>query len=352
MSKDSNMYEMQYPAPVVGNDPSDGLVLIIALQGFADAGLAVEGASKHLKAALDSHPVVSFYNDELIDYRSRRPAVTMNRRHITEIENLELDIRAMRDLNGRSFLLLSGPEPDLRWQAFTEAVGDLVEKYNVKDTIALYGAPMTVPHTRPLVVSAHGNSPELVGNLYSFESRLTMPGSASLFIERELHHRDRNVAGFTAHVPNYIAGSSYPQATYQLLQSVQEATGLSLPLRSIERDIDRANRQLQEHIAENHEIMQVVSAMEEQYDQEMERYRRDHPSMMLPGEKSLPSGDELGEEFEQFLASIENAQDPRSITEQDLSDFGFSAPDSYPSEQAETDNGSDNNSNDVEDEDE
>lgn len=315
MNHESNMYELQYPAPQVGDDSTDGLVLLVALQGFADAGLAVDGIANHLKASLDSHPVVSFSNDELIDYRSRRPAVTMSHKHITEIENLELDIRVVRDLNGRSFLLLSGPEPDLRWEAFTQSVADLVEKFNVEDTIALYGAPMTVPHTRPLVVSAHGNSPELVGNLYGFDSRLIMPGSASLFIERELHNRDRNVAGFTAHVPNYIAGSSYPQATYQLLQSVQDATRLSFPLRALEHDMQRADRQLQEHIAENQEIMQVVSAMEEQYDQEMERYRRQHPTVMLPGEKSLPSGEELGAEFEKFLANIgedENSS-PRAL---------------------------------------
>lgn len=307
MHDESKMYELEYPAPKVDSDSTNGPVLIVALQGFADAGMAVDNSANHLKAALDSRPVVSFNNDELIDYRSRRPTVTLDDNSITDIEDLSLDLRVLRDTEGTSFLLLSGPEPDLRWEAFTGAVADLAEKYNVDSTICLYGAPMTVPHTRPLVVSAHGNSRELVGDLFQLHSQVTMPGSASLFLEKEMHKRGGKVAGYTAHVPHYIAQGPYPQATYQLLQAVSSTTGLQFPLRSLEHDIERSSKQLENYLSDNTEVVQVVHALEEQYDAEVERYRNAHPGSMLPGEGPLPSGDEIGEEFERFLASIEEA---------------------------------------------
>ena len=306
MNDENRMYELEYPSPEVGSDQSDGPTLIIALQGYADAGHAVDGASRHLRAALESRTIASFSNDELIDYRSRRPAVTLDQNHLDEFNDLQLDMRVLRDSNDKPFLLLSGPEPDFRWESFTQAVADLADKYQVSRTISLYASPMQVPHTRPMVVMAHGNSKDVIGDLVSWDSRITVPGAAALFIERELHKRGHNVGGFTAQVPHYLSQSPYPLAPFQLLTAIQDVTGLEFPLRSLEGDIERANKQLMQYMDTNPEIMQVVGALEQQYDHELERYRERHPDTRLPGEEAMPSGDELGAEFEAFLASIED----------------------------------------------
>ncbi|SMG12103.1 Predicted ATP-dependent carboligase, ATP-grasp superfamily [Corynebacterium pollutisoli] len=309
------MYELEYPAPEVGAGTPEGPTLIVALQGYADAGHAVESSADHLLAALDSRPVASFNNDELIDYRSRRPAVTMDNHQITGMENLDLGIRVLRDTEGRSFLLLSGPEPDLRWEAFTEAVADLVEKFGVQKTICLYAAPMAVPHTRPLVVSAHSNTPQLVNSMFTYDSKVILPGSASMMIERALHKRDLHVAGFTAHVPHYLAASPYPAATHELLDAVARAAELSLPLRALEHDMTRVTQQLSEQVDDSHEIQQVVAHLERQYDEELERYRASNPKAMLPGEHEMPSGDEIGEEFERFLAALDATEEDNRTEE-------------------------------------
>lgn len=308
MSDVNRMYELEYPSPEVTTDSSDGPTLIVALQGYADAGHAIDGAATHIKAALESHPVVSFHNDELIDYRSRRPAVTLQDDHLDGFSDLSLDLRVLRDNKGKSFLLLSGPEPDFRWEAFTTAVADLADKYGVAQTLCLYASPMQVPHTRPMVVLAHGNSPELVDDLYTWDARVTVPGAASLYIERELHKRGHKVGGYTAQVPHYLAQSPYPKATYQLLTAVSEVADLDFPLRSLEQDIKRADEQLSEHTSGSHEIAQVVQAFEKQYDAELERYRSEHPDARLPGEAKVPSSEEIGEEFERFLASIDHGE--------------------------------------------
>lgn len=301
------MYELEYPSPEVKSPDQSGPTLVIALQGYADAGHAVENGSKHLLAALDSRPIASFNNDELIDYRSRRPSVTIDRDHVSSSEQLNLNMSVLRDSEGKTFLLLSGPEPDLRWEAFTDAVADLVEKFGVEQTISLYAAPMTVPHTRPMVVSAHGNDRDLVGRMVNFDSRLVVPGSASLHIERELHRRGLTVAGYTAHVPHYLAASPYPEATLKLLEAVSDGARLELPLLALENDARRVSHQLVDQVEENGEIQQVVRALEVQYDEEFERYRQNHPQAALPGEQEVPSGDELGEQFEKFLAKMDDS---------------------------------------------
>lgn len=320
MSDERRMYELEYPAPSVGVGDPAGPALIVAMQGYADAGHAVEGSADHLKAALESRTVATFNNDELIDYRSRRPAVTLSQHEITQIEDLELDIRVLKDKAGTPFLLLSGPEPDLRWEAFSEAVADLAERFDVSKTICLYAAPMGAPHTRPLVVSAHGNSAELVGSMFTFDGMVTIPGSAAILIERELHKRGRAVAGFTAHVPHYVASSPYPHAMYQLLQSVEDSTQLQFPLRALEQDMKKVASQLSEQTSASEEIAQVVQSLEEHYDAEMEDYRKRNPDAMMPGEAELPSGEEISEAFENFLAAIEDRDRSRELPLDDETD--------------------------------
>ncbi|AKK06116.1 hypothetical protein CMUST_08995 [Corynebacterium mustelae] len=307
--RNPRMYELEFPAPAITDQGADGPTLIVALQGYADAGHAVDASSAHLLAALDHRLLASFNNDELIDYRSRRPSVTIDRNSVVDMENLELGIQVLKDTNGKAFLLLSGPEPDMRWEAFTEAVADLVERFNVSQTICLYSAPMTVPHTRPMVISAHGNTLELLEPHYKLGSRFSIPGSAALQLERLLNQKGRNVAGYTAHVPHYLAASPYPQATLKLLEAVGDAADLEFPLGALEEDAQRVAAQIDEQVASSHEIEQVVSLLEQQYDENLDRYREEHPHSAVLGElpaSPVPTGEELGEEFERFLAELDN----------------------------------------------
>ena len=72
------MYELEFPVPAVSQPGKEGPTMVVALQGYADAGHAVDQSSSYLLAALDHRPVASFNNDEFIDYRSRRPMTTID----------------------------------------------------------------------------------------------------------------------------------------------------------------------------------------------------------------------------------------------------------------------------------
>lgn len=304
--RDTRMYELQFPAPEVVTAGKEGPALIVAMQGYADAGQAVELGADYLLQALDHRLVATFNNDELIDYRSRRPAVTISGNSVVDSEELALDINIVKDSKGEHFLLLSGPEPDMRWEGFTNAVSDLVERFSVSETICLYAAPMTVPHTRPLVVSAHGNDDERLSSHFTLDSTMKVPGSASLMLEKVLGEKGKLVSGFTAHVPHYLAASSYPQATLALLEAVSSGTNLSFPLRALEEDAQKVRDQIEEQVVSSGEIQQVVEILEQQYDEELERYREKHPGAVLPGSPSIPSGEVLGAEFEDFLAQLDD----------------------------------------------
>lgn len=302
MDEGHEMYEMQFPAPDVG-PKNGGLTMVVALQGYADAGLAVAGSASHLIDALDHRPLVNFNNDELVDYRSRRPAVTMVGDAVADSAELELSLQVVRDNAGKPFLLLSGPEPDLRWDAFSQAVADLVERFDVRRTVSLYSAPMTVPHTRPLGIIAHGNDREMLAGHRTWGQRVTVPGAASLRIELELNRRGRTTCGFTAQVPHYVAASDYPLAALRLLEAVADAGDLEFPLTALERESDKVAELLAEQARESEEVAGIVRMLEHQHDEEERRRSILESNPLVRADGSMPSADELGAEFERFLAT-------------------------------------------------
>lgn len=320
------MYEMEYPAPIQFDRPSiadataglggseDGaeeLPMLVALQGYADAGQAVSSASSHLLAALEHSPVASFKVDELIDYRSRRPGVTIDNSKVVDSDDVRLDLHLVKDTQGRPFLLLSGLEPDLKWGAFSDAVVDLARRGQVGMVASLYSAPMTVPHTRPLVISAHASDSSLIQDFHTWDSRMIVPGAAALETEKKLNRHGFETIGLTAHVPHYIAASDYPEATLRLLQAFGKVADRDLPLKALERELERVQHQLQDQVEDSQEIATVVSALEHQYDAEMERMRRKRESNLLKPGQDIPTGEELGAEFEAFLQNMsdENGAD-------------------------------------------
>lgn len=313
------MYEMEYPAPIQFDRPSiadeatglgsavegsEELPMLVALQGYADAGQAVSSASSHLLAALEHSPVASFKVDELIDYRSRRPGVTIDNSKVMDSDDVRLDLHLLKDTQGRPFLLLSGLEPDLKWGAFSDAVVDLARRGQVGMVASLYSAPMTVPHTRPLVISAHSSDSSLIQDFHTWDSRMIVPGAAALETEKKLNRHGFETVGLTAHVPHYIAASDYPEAPLRLLQAFGKVANRELPLKALEKELERVQHQLQDQVEDSQEIATVVSALEHQYDAEMDRMRRKRENNLLKPGQDIPTGEELGAEFEAFLQNM------------------------------------------------
>ena len=108
-------------APGDAGDPGDLVapVLVGAFDGWVDAGMA---ATTALASVVEDAPVVAtFESDQLFDYRSRRPTLEIVDGRLSELTWPSLAIRRAT-VGERDLLVLVGPEPDDRWQAFGAAV--------------------------------------------------------------------------------------------------------------------------------------------------------------------------------------------------------------------------------------
>ncbi|OBH20682.1 proteasome assembly chaperone family protein [Mycobacterium sp. E3247] len=295
----AGMYELELPAPQLSTSDGRGPVLVHALEGFSDAGHAIRLASSHLKAALDPELVASFAIDELLDYRSRRPLMTFKTDHFTSYEEPELSLYALRDTIGTPFLLLAGMEPDLKWERFITAVRLLAERLGVRQTIGLGTVPMAVPHTRPITMTAHSNNPELIAEFTPWISEIQVPASASNLLEYRMAQHGHEVIGYTVHVPHYLTQTDYPAAAEALLAQVARIASLELPLTALTEAAAVIRAKIDEQVEASAEVAQVVTALERQYDAFIDAQEN---RSLLTRDEDLPSGDELGAEFERFLA--------------------------------------------------
>jgi hypothetical protein len=277
----------------------DRPVLIQALTGFVDAGAATRIAREHLLADPEARVAARFDLDELLDYRSRRPIMTFVEDHWEEYEQPVLALHLLSDAAGTPYLLLAGPEPDLQWDRFVEAVIALIERLDVRVTIGLNAIPMAVPHTRPVGVTAHATRRELIAEHQPWLQRVHVPASAGHLLEFRLGRRGRDAMGFAAHVPHYLSQNDYPAAAEALLSNVSRSSGLRLPTETLVVAAEDVRASIDAQIGKAEEVAEHVRALEEQYDA-LVRARQN--TSLLTDFTSLPTADELGAELERFLA--------------------------------------------------
>lgn len=279
----------------------DAPVLLNLLPGFIDAGSAGRLLTRHLLEVLPHRTLARFDADELIDHRSSRPIMTFVQDHWASYSGHEILLHLVQDEADESFLMLTGPEPDYRWERFVAAVTTLIERFGVRLTVAINAIPMAAPHTRPSGMTAHATRPELVTGYEPWIGRVQVPGSVSALLEYRLGQQERDAVGFAAHVPHYVAQAEYPDASLTLLNAVSSATGLVLPTLALTEAAQATRENIDQQVGKSEEVVAIVQALEQQYDAFVGG--RGQPPLLAMDGSSMPTADELGAELERFLAA-------------------------------------------------
>lgn len=275
-----------------------GAVLLHHFDGFMDAGSAGSTLVAHLLETYEHRVIARFDVDDLLDYRARRPMMTYATDRWEHYDAPELVVHLLHDAIGTPFLLMTGPEPDRRWEAVTAAVRALIERWGVRLTVSFHGIPMGVPHTRKLSVISHATRPDLITEKSPF-NEVQVPGNLSALVELRLGEAGQDAMGFAAYVPHYIAQGTYPAAAVNLLEAVMQSTGLAIEATNLQEAAKRANAEITRQVAESAEVTQVVEALEQQYDSFT---RAASENLLISEGEAVPSADELGAELERFLA--------------------------------------------------
>jgi predicted ATP-grasp superfamily ATP-dependent carboligase len=289
---------------------SDGPVMVTALEGFLDAGSASALAVSHLLEGSTGRVVASFEVDEFYDYRARRPPMTFVKDHYGDYEAPRLVVRLLHDDNRTPYLLLTGPEPDVRWEAFAEAVRKVVEHFEVRLTVSLGSVPMAVPHTRPVQLTNHATARRLLISDNVWQGEIRVPSSAQALLEVRLGEWGHDATGFVAHIPHYVAQFGYPEAASAMLRQVGAVTGLQWDTTVLDDAATARRDEIATQVADTDEVREIVEGLEQQYD----AFHTGGTNLLgdqgdLSDAGELPTGEELGAQFEQFLAGLDQTDE-------------------------------------------
>ena len=289
--------------PAATVPPGEGPVLIHALDGFLGAGSASRMVADQLSSG-EGEVVHEYDIDALLDYRARRPMMNFAADQYSSYDEPRLRIVREHDTSGTPYLLLSGPEPDFMWERFIDETRQVIERLGVPLTLGLGAVPMGVPHTRPAMITAHGTRPELVDRKNMWSAEVTVPSSAQSLLELRLGQSGHDAAGYVVHVPHYLAQIDFPDAAIALLGALTDRTGLNIDDSALRTRQEATRAEIEQQIHDQGGEG-LLEGLEEQYD----AFTRGAAESLLAHDEELPSGDEIADQFEEFLARQDNKDD-------------------------------------------
>ena len=279
--------------------------LVVMLTGWIDASGAAAGAMSTLDAEIGATTIAVFDGDAFIDYRARRPTMELREGVNARLVWPDIEVKAGHDSLGRDVLLLTGPEPDMAWRRFGAAVAELAQRLGVVRMIALGAYPFATPHTRPSRLSMSSPSAALTSSLPLLKNSVDVPAGVAAVLEHACHDAGIDALGLWVQVPHYVSTMAYPAASVALLAGLAEHGDVLVDASSSRQETIIQRERLDELVANNDEHSAMVQQLESLYDaiggvdgsSDDPGFDGDRP--LTDGD--IPTADELGEEFEQFL---------------------------------------------------
>lgn len=272
----------------------DEPLLVLALEGWIDAGLAAVGAAEVLSDKLETVTVARFSTDDLLDYRARRPIAHLSDGVLRGLTWPDIELRAATDGAGNEMLMLVGAEPDRLWQRFTDEIVTLALDFGARMCVGLGAYPFASPHTRPPRVACTASTPRLAEGTF-LRASLDFPGGVQAAIEQGCDERGIPALGLWAQIPHYVpANMPFPAGSLALIEGLSLVGDLALPLGDLADRADATRNRLDELIAQNPEHASMLRQLEVAWEQS-------EPPEEPMGFSDLPTGDELVAELEEFL---------------------------------------------------
>jgi proteasome assembly chaperone (PAC2) family protein len=265
----------------------DDPVVVVAFEGWNDAGDAATGAVEHLELIWDADPLAALDPEDYYDFQVNRPTVSLvdgvSRR--LEWPTTRVSV-AKPEGSARHVVLIRGIEPNMRWRSFCQELIDLVQELGATTVVALGALLADTPHTRPTPVTGSAYDDESAAAWGLETSRYEGPtGILGVFADACIQAGIPTV-NFWAAVPHYVSQPPSPRATVALLQRVEEVLELPVPLGTLPQQAEEWVKTVDEMAGEDDEVVEYVRSLEERATQ---------------SDLSQANGDQIAREFERYL---------------------------------------------------
>ena len=257
----------------------------MAFEGWNDASDAATSVLDYLALTYPTELLASNEAEDFFDYQITRPTVVVNEKGVRELEWPAITVEVC-ELPRRTLMLVSGPEPSLRWRELALWIQDIVSAFK-PTLIVLLGAMLSdSPHSRPFEVS--GTAPNSLAGALQLEPNDYEGPTGIIGVLTQLYEGvapDKLVTMWVA-VPHYTAPPPNPKAGLALMERLQTILGIEFDLSEWREDVHTWEAHINELIEEDPDMAEYVETLEHQTDAE-----------------TVPqgTGDQLAEAFEEYL---------------------------------------------------
>jgi proteasome assembly chaperone (PAC2) family protein len=282
--------------PLIWDRRPDGLrapALVCAFKGWNDAGDAASAALTFMGASLNASRFATIDPEDFYDFQATRPKIELvdgRTRQLTwpTVEVWEARVpRAPRDL-----ILLSGPEPSMRWRTFNQLIIDLAEALDVQMVVTLGALLADVPHSRPVGITGFATDEALQERADLHPSSYEGPTGITGVLHAACADAGLPSASLWATVPHYVAAAPNPKAALALVRGFEGIAGIAVDATKLDGASEDYDRQVTAAVATDPDVKAFVERLEEMADELVEEEG--------PPEQ-LPSGDVIAREFQRFL---------------------------------------------------
>jgi hypothetical protein len=238
-------------------------VLVAAFEGWNDAGEAASTAVGALGEAWRASALAEIEGEEFFDFTQARPEVVIIEGETREITWPLTGIAAATGRNDeRDVVLVSGPEPHMRWQSYTAALIGLARDLGVTRAVLLGAYLSEVTHTRAVPLSGSSTDEAVLARHNLASTRYEGPTGIVGVLGEAFGHAGIEATTVWASVPCY----SLPVSAKAAL-ALARATALIVERPAILDDLEEQAVAYEQHmdelIEEDESVAAYVARLEE-----------------------------------------------------------------------------------------
>ncbi|AGW41543.1 hypothetical protein O159_14910 [Leifsonia xyli subsp. cynodontis DSM 46306] len=280
-----------------------GRILVVAFEGWNDAGEAASGAVKTLKDQLDVVPVAEVDPELYFDFQFNRPVVADDdgRRRLiwpsAEVlgparpgdtgDALASDVLLdATGANAGNIFLLLGTEPSRSWRSFTAEIMDVALASDIGAIVFLGAMLADVPHTRPISVFASSENAAVRAELGIERSAYEGPVGILSALAEGAEEVGIPTISIWASVPHYVHNAPSPKAVLALIDKLEELVDVTIPRGSLVEEATAWEAGIDALAVDDDEMAAYIQQLEQARD------TVDSPEA---------SGEAIAQEFERYL---------------------------------------------------
>lgn len=225
-----------------------GRLLVVAFEGWNDAGEAASGAVRTLKEQLAMYPIAEVDAEEYFDFQFNRPVASQDEdgnrvlswpnvtmygpiaQRKKKVRRLAEDAQlAMSGDNGSNIYLLLGTEPSRGWRTFTAEIMSAVRDARISGVVMLGAMLADVPHTRPISVFVTSENAAVRKQLGVERSAYEGPVGILSVLGQAAEAAGIPTVSIWASVPHYVHNAPSPKATLAIIDKLEELIDVVIP---------------------------------------------------------------------------------------------------------------------------